>query len=161
MSNLLQEYGAATALTITLNALAASATAGRASVEVDNTSTKYLDALVQVKVTVGTVSGNKVVNVYAYGTVDETNIGYTGHNGGITGVDAAYTLVEPTMLRLIGTLPCPTSSVAHVSMPMSVAAAFGGVLPEKWGLFLINDTGAALAGSGNAVYYRGIYASST
>ena len=49
-------YSSNTAITMNLSALAASATfiAGRESTQIDNTSTKYIDALVQGSFTVGT-----------------------------------------------------------------------------------------------------------
>ena len=40
---------------------------------------------------------------------------------------------------------------------MSVAAAFGGVLPPKFKLVAYNDVGVALAASGNSAYIRGLY----
>lgn len=149
-------YGTSTALTCTLNSLAASATVGRSSVEVDNSSDLFLDVICQVKVTVGTVSGNKQVLIYAYGTVDETNIGYSTKGTDIDGTDKGVTIVEPTMIAGPIVLPCPTNSVIHTSRPFSIKNFFGGTMPEKWGLFIANDTGAALAGSGNAIRYRGI-----
>ena len=37
---------------------------------------------------------------------------------------------------------------------------FGGRLPEKWGIVVVNDSGTALSatGSDHAVTYQGVYA---
>jgi len=66
-------YSANTAITMTLSALANSATyiAGRESNEIDNTTNKYIDALVQGSFTVGTnpsTTGGLVVYVWGADT---------------------------------------------------------------------------------------------
>lgn len=146
-------------ITITLANLAASSTVGRASTAVDNTSNLFDDALVMVLCETGTVSGNKQVLVYAYATVD----GGTTYTEGITGTDAGFTRNDPTVLRLLGVIPTPNNSTVYKSGPFSVAAAFGGVLPDHWGIAVFNDTGASLsatAGNNKAMYqgvqYQGV-----
>lgn len=149
-------YDTSQALTITLNSLASSATAGRESTAVDNTTNKYLDALVQVKVTLqtGTPGNDKGVYVYAYGSEDGST--YTDN---ATGTDAAITLRDPSALVLIGFIPCPDSGgVTYEGSPMSVARAFGGRLPRKWGIVVRNYTNVALhASAGNSASYTGLY----
>jgi hypothetical protein len=149
-------YGTSTAITCTLASLASSATAGRESTAVDNSSNLYVDAIVQVKVELqsGTIANDEAVYVYAYGSEDGTI--YTDN---ATGSDAAITLRDPTAMRLIGVIPCPTQSVAYESQPMSVAAGFGGHLPRKWGIVVRNYTGIALhATEGNhSKKYTGVY----
>ena len=149
------------AITITLNSLAASATAGRASTAVDNTTNLFLDALVAGTISVGVVSGNKQILIYAYGTADGGSH-YSGANGTntITGTDAAFTRADPTDLKPIGVLPVPTASVVYTFGPYSVAQAFGGVLPDHWGIVVFNDSGVALAASSNAAWYQGVQAQS-
>lgn len=117
-------------------------TGARASTAVDNSSSLYLDVLVQVviKSAASAVSATGYVNIYAYGTTD----GGTDYAEGATGTDAAITLTSPTNLRLIGTLNVVANAVSYTSEPMSVAAAFGGVLPQKWGIVIENQSGAAL-----------------
>ena len=39
---------------------------------------------------------------------------------------------------------------------MSVANAFGGILPPYWGLVILDYTGAAIAASGNTVKWVGV-----
>lgn len=163
--NIQVKYGSNTqAITITLASLAASATAGRASTAVDNTSNVFLDALVAGFVDLGTVSGHAQVLIYAYGTVDGGTT-YSGFNGAnsITGTDVGFTRLDPTDLRLIAVLPCPTSTVKMGFGPYSIAQAFGGTLPDHWGIVVFNDSGSALSGTAgnNKAWYQGIEAQYT
>jgi hypothetical protein len=114
----------------------------------------------QLKVkTGGTVSGDKAVYVYAYGAVDSSGLGYSG---GASGSDAAFsgTLANT---KLIGVISTPASSTAYESDVMSVAAAFGGSLPNKWGVIVENKTGAALDSTeaNHVKKYAGITAQSS
>lgn len=146
-------------ITITLNSLADDAY--RASTAVDNSSNLYLDALVQVKILVSSSAptGESVVNVWAYGTAD----GGTTYSGGATGTDAAYGGVAGQNInnaRLIGVIHCDAASETFESDVMSVASAFGGVLPDHWGIIVQNQLGAALESSGCSAFYQGVYATS-
>jgi hypothetical protein len=144
------------AITITINSLASSATAGRASTAVDNSSNLFLDALVTVKISFPNlaVANDQAVYVYAYGTSD----GGTTYTGAITGTDAAYTMDDPTVLRLIGVIPIPTLNKAYVGGPFSVAAAWGGTLPDHWGIYVRNFAGQTLNATLNSAFYQGVYA---
>ncbi len=156
MADLKVAYGTSTALTITLNSKASSATAGQESTVVDNGTNKFLDALVQVtvKLATGTPANDKAVYVYAYGSEDGST--YTDN---VTGSDASVTMRDPTNLVLIGVIPTPDSGgLTYEGKPMSVAQAFGGVLPRKWGIVVRNYSGVALDSSGNSATYTGIYA---
>ena len=160
------------AIAITLNSLASSQTAGRQSTEVDNTTDLFLDALVAVKIslpTTGTLANDKTVYVYAWGVVDTSTPTRPGEvasatvNSTIGASDAAYTInAGGTPLSLIGTIAVPTLNTSAngviVSNPMSVAAAFGGNLPPKWGIVIINFTGVTLFSSGNSAWYQGVLA---
>lgn len=155
MADAKQAFGTSTALTITLNNLASSATAGRESAVVDNTTDKFLNALVTViaKLAAGTPANDKAVYVYAYGSEDGTNF-----TDNVTGSDAAITLRDPTNLRLIGVIATPDSGgLSYKSHPMSVKAAFGGVMPRKWGIVVRNYSGVALESSGCSASFSGIY----
>lgn len=154
MSDVKTAYAAAASLTITLNSLASSATAGRESTVVSNTTNKYLDALVEVLISFpnSAPANDKTIYVWAYAAVDAAN-----YTGGCTGADAAYTRQNPTVLVLLGTIPVPTQNISYRSRPFSVAAAFGGVLPEKWGIVVQNYAGQTLNGSGCSAQYQGVY----
>ena len=72
----------------------------------------------------------------------------------IDGTDKALTVSSlGNGLRFLGQILAHTASVAHTSEPLSVAAAFGGVVPATWGIAIQNQTGAALAASGHSVAY--------
>ena len=130
----------------------------RSSAVVDNTSNLFLEALVQIQIksASSSTSTTGVVAIYAYGTVDAADSLYPEGAGTDTGV----TLVSPTNLKLIGSLNVVANSTTYISDPMSVSAAFGGVLPSHWGIVVLNNTGAALDSTeGNHLkYYQGVQA---
>jgi hypothetical protein len=156
MASTKSEYGSPTTITVTLASLTASATAGRESTAVDNSTDKYLDALVSgVLVSSGSAAaGSKTVYIYAYASLG----GSEPYTDTATGTDGAVTPTNLQNLRLIGTVYMPTVSTTYEFGPFSVAAAFGWILPPKWGLIFINDTGQTLPGSGHSVKYQGQYA---
>lgn len=172
-SDIKTKYGSTNqTITITLNSLASSQTAGRQSTEVDNTSDLFLDALVTVKLTfptAGSLANDKTVYVYAWGVVDTSGptrpgeIASASANSTIGATDAAYTInANGTPLSLIGMINTPTLNTSSngviVSNPMSVAAAFGGNLPPKWGIVIVNFCGVTLHSSGNSAWYQGVLA---
>lgn len=146
MASVKLAYGTATAVTCTLTSLASSATAGRESATVDNTSALSLDALVlvQLELTTGTIANDKCAYVYAWGVTDGASPVYPDK---ITGSDAAITFDSPRNLRLLGVVNLSTSGGTFKAGPWSVAAVFGGVLPPKWGLAVQNYCGIALSGT--------------
>src|SRR5437879_3866715 len=157
--DILNKYGTNNqAITITLASLANNGQ--RSSLAIDNSVNKFIDAWVQFQIKSGAsgVSATGYVNVYAYGTVD----GGTTYGEG-AGTDAGITLTSPPNVRLIGVLNVVANATTYKSNPMSVAAAFGGVLPAHWGLIIENQTGAALdATEGNHLkMYQGLYGSYT
>lgn len=143
------------AITCTLASLADGS--ARSSAVIDNTSNLFLDALVQVKVksNASGVASTGWVEIYAYGTVD----GGTTYPEG-AGTDTGVTLTVPPNVRLIGVLNVVATSTTYASEPMSVAAAFGGVLPDHWGIIIVNHSSAALdATEGNhSKLYQGVQA---
>lgn len=137
MANINTAYGTQNqALTITLVSLASAA--ARQSTVVDSTANKPLDALVSGKITTGatSVAAPFLVNVYVFATTDGST--YT-ENAGAS--DAAITLVVPTNLILLGQINAPSVTTAYYGGPWSVASAFGGSMPEKWGIVVENQTG--------------------
>ncbi|TAK97789.1 MAG: hypothetical protein EPO08_20715 [Rhodospirillaceae bacterium] len=156
MANIKTAYGTnGQAITCTLASLTNSSV--RAGTAIDNTSNLYQDALVQIKVKTGGsgASAQGVVNIYAYATADGGTT-YPEANGGS---DGGVTLVVPTNLRLIGTLNAVANSITYSSEPMSVALAFGGVLPSNWGIVIENKTGTTLDSteSNHLKVYQGVY----
>ena len=153
------EYAAPVAMTITLASLADSSTAGRESLVVDNSVTKYLDALVQLKVkpqNSGSISAPSCIFVYAYASAD----GGSDYPDKVTGANADITLDSPTNLKLLGVVYVSAIGTEYSSGPWSVAALYGGKLPEKWGIVVQNDCGTALSATAgdHALEYQGVYA---
>lgn len=141
-------YGSVVTHTITLASLASDTNllAGRAGTAIDQKDTDdAIDALVGGLVTTGTTpTASRQIEVWAYGTFDDTNF-----NEAITGSDANKTLVTKTTLRLLTIIPTNnTSDKNYYWGPFSVAQAFGGVIPVQWGIFIVQNTGAALNATG-------------
>ncbi len=148
MATIKQIVGTRTSLTTSaLNSLA-SATFVSAGTITHNTN-QPLDVLVEVTTTPGTVSGNKQLVVFAKVSLDGTNYS-TGPESGTTTTD------EPD-LYYVGTVPLNTSSAVQTKT-FSLAASLGGMLPYASKIIIKNDSGAALAASGNSVYYSEISA---
>jgi hypothetical protein len=145
-----------------LQSLATSATAGWGSASVDNTTTLFLDALVQVVLAaVNTAPANsKALFVYAYSGSNATDLTTTGTSGGVVGTQGSLTFPDvttlPVVMPLIGIVPYAVQNKPIVSAEFGVARAFGGVLPPYWGVAIVNHTGMILAASGNTVKWRGI-----
>lgn len=148
------------AITITLNGLADNS--NRASDAIDNRTNLFLDVLVQLKIDTGNVgppSGESNVLVYAYGTADDG----TTYSGGATGSDAAYGGVAGQLidnLVRLGTIAVDAQNETFESDVFSIASAFGGVVPAKWGIVVRNQIGQTL-GAGCSAFYQGHYAQSS
>lgn len=140
MAVLKSKYLTGATLTCTLASLANNG--ARESTVVSNTTDLALDALLMIVVKSGAtgVSATGYVDVWVYGSV---NAG-TDYTEGATGADAAITPTVPPNLRMLGRINVVANAVTYKGGPWSVAAAFGGVLPEKWGIVIENKSGAAL-----------------
>lgn len=140
-------YGTPAALTVTLASLASDTNlvAGRASTSIDNSSVDAIDCIVGGKVTTGTSpTASRQIEVWAYGSYDGTS-----YSGGATGSDANLTPQAKTLLRLLTVIPTTsTSDQAYTWGPFSVATAFGGTMPYKWGIYVVHNTGVALNATG-------------
>ena len=144
-----------TLVTTALQSLASSATAGWQSAVVDNTTDLFLDFDVQITLDFANTApaNSKCAYVFLYTGLD------TVYTNPATGSEGAITLLDVTAnaqaLRLVGTIPYTTADEVAESFLFNVAAACGGLAPPKWGVVIINHSGAALAASGNTVKYRG------
>jgi len=158
-------YSSNTAITMDLANLASSATwvAGRESTEVDNTTNKFVDAIVQGSISVGTTpTANTVINVFVYAS--DTSLATTAIDV-IDGVDSAETITNTGVLYSMFRLGAAinvlvnTSDIAYPIAPFSIAQLFGGVMPKYWGLFVAHNTGVALRNNAvntNSFDYVGI-----
>lgn len=158
-------YSANTAISLDLSSLATSSTfvAGQESGEIDNTSSKYVDAIVNVKGIVGHASTAPTIGqsimVFVWGA--DTSLGTTAIDT-LDGTTSAETLGHVAVLnslRLGGTAIVTVASAAlsYYIMPFSVAALFGGNMPKYWGLFVSHNHTGALGASNNSLFtYSGV-----
>jgi hypothetical protein len=125
--------------------------AKQCSAAVDNSTNLFVDALVQATVTAAGsgISTSGFVDVYAYGTANSG----TTYTAAATGTNAPFTGSLFPLFRL-GRIDLTTASQVNVGGPWSVAAAFGGSMPDHWGIVIDNECGAALA-AGSA-WYQGV-----
>jgi len=152
MASVKQAFGTATAFTKTNANLTSSATAGWMSNAIDNTSTLALDALVSIELAaVNTApSSSKAIFLYAYALIDSAASAYTGSGDTVpSGSEGTLTFPDVTAnaipMPLLGVVPYPVQNKAINGGPFSVAACFGGVLPPKWGIAMINHAGMTLS----------------
>ena len=153
MADLKLAYPAASDLTITLASLASdtSLLTGRESATIDNSSNLYLDYLISGKITTGTSPTTaRSIEVWAVGSWDGTN-----WQDVFDGTESAETItssdIKASVCRYLAAMATSaTSNVAYHFGPVSLAAAFGGVLPPKIVLFVTHSTAVALnATTGN------------
>jgi len=155
-----QAFGTATAFTKTNANIASSATGGWKSNAIDNSTNLYVDALVGVELAaVNTApASDQAIYMYAYGLIEGTAYTSTG-DGTIDGSEGTVTFPTvaslPTVLPKLGRIPYPVQNKAINGGPWSVAACFGGVLPVKWGVAMINYSGMTL--SVTNIYYIELY----
>lgn len=116
-----------------------------------HTTNDPLEAFIEVKVTPGTVSGNKQAVVFVRGSLDGSNF----ESGPVSG---STTTDEPN-LRYVGTIPLNTNSTAQTKI-FSLASVYKGCLPYASEVVVKNDSGAAFAASGHHVYYAEVTANS-
>lgn len=149
-------------VTITLNSLASSATAGEQGVSIDNTTNLDLDfhLSAKFKTSASALANDKAVYIWLAGTSN----GGTSFTDGLTvsggaTTDTTFTRTDPPNLIFLGVVNCPSSSTVYPGGPWSVAQAFGGVLPEKVAVVVMNFTGQALDSSaGGSFWYSRIRA---
>ena len=152
MSNVKLAFAGAVTLTITNANLASSATAGWQSAVQDNSSNLYVDALFEIVLAaVNTApSASKAIFLYAWGTVDSSGSDFTGTGTNIPGTgEATLTFPDVTAndipMPLLGIVPYSTQNKAINSGLFSIARCFGGILPPKYGVAMINNSGMTLS----------------
>lgn len=146
-----EQFGSATAITMSLQSLASNA--WWQSTFIDNSSNDFVDDLVQAKVkTAGTAAGT--VDFWLYASID----GGTSYSDGATGADGTFTPTANPNLIHLGTVNTPSATTSYISAVFSVAFAFGGSVPQRWGLAAKNTNGGALdSTAGNfVIQYQGL-----
>lgn len=117
---------------------------------VDNSSDLAIDALVSGKITTGTTpTVNTTLTLYVYGEDGngQYTAGISGSDGGTPGAG------EQTQLPILAIITVDaTSNHTYEYGPIAIAQLFGGVIPRKWGVGVLNSSGVALnATAGNHV----------
>ena len=158
-------YSSNTAITMDLSALGSSSTfiAGRESNQIDNTTDKFIDALVRGRFIVGTTPTLPCeLDIYVWGS--DISLATTAIDV-LDGTDSAETLTNTTVLAngLVLARACPvlvnTSDKTYYVTPFSVAKLFDWIMPKFWGLFVAHNMTAALktdAGNTNSFSFNGI-----
>lgn len=157
-------YSSNQTITISPASLASSSTfiSGVESDQVDNTTNRYVDCLVQGKATIGT-SATAGTNICVWVWGSDTSLATTAIDA-LDGTASAESLTNAGVLYAalklgaIATNQATASNVTYHFAPFSVAQLFGGVMPKYWGLFLSHNTGVALNGTGSnhAFSYVGV-----
>lgn len=158
-------YSANTAIAIDLSSLATSGTflVGVESTQVDNTTTRYDDVLVNVKGITGHATTAPVVGQYVgiwvWGA--DTSLATTAIDT-LDGLTSAETLSHAAVLNSLKFAASPTVTVAtaalgYYAQPFTVAGLFGGVMPKFWGLFAAHNHAGALGATNNSLFsFNGI-----
>jgi len=146
-NTILDKFGTATAMTITLASLASSAAGvGRQSTTIDNSTVRAPRALVFVKVTVGTTpTANTLVRIYLIrsdGTITDDGAGAS---------DAALTVINSPLLGTI-LVPAATSDTAYYGVFDTYDV---GPLGPTWGVAVVQNTAVNLnaTGGNHAIRY--------
>lgn len=168
MGAVTQEYRASANLTVTnLHSLASSQglLAGWTSGTIDNTSNKDVDILVSAKFTKAASNLQAgVIEVWAYAMLDDSNWPDV-FSSGTEGTEGTATIHDDEQKKeafrsLWSTTTDTGTSEVHNMPPVSVASAFGGVLPPKFAVFVTGNatttTTAQFASSGNQVTTKGV-----
>ena len=141
-------YGTKTTITWTGTSLANGS--ARESTAIDNSATGFADVHIRVQ-TKGQTSGTSYVDVYVYEALGDST-----YTDGATGSDAAFTAANRLNSRYLGSIKMNAGTTA-VQAAFKLSDIFGTV-PAKWGLILINNSGAALSATAgdHVVEYQGV-----
>jgi len=153
VADIKQKYDSSAAVVVTLASLADMA--WRQAQAVDNGTNLFCDALVGGKIKTGTGAGaGDYIDVYAAASAD----GGATYGGDCSGNDAAYSGESDNLVHL-GRVSTPAAETTFEFGPFSIAAAFGGVLPEHWTLVFDNESDSTLDATpvNHDVHYTGLY----
>lgn len=149
--------------TITLASLASSSgfTAGREGTALDLTSVDCVDGKLSGKITVGTTpTVNTQILVYVFEPIEDT----PEWPDVMDGTDSDETLTSAGVgrgfLKLAVALDVDstTSNRVYPFSGIAVAPLFGGVMPQRLGVFVTHNTGVALnaTGGNHVISFAGI-----
>lgn len=162
--------GTPVALTVTnLQSLASNSTftTGWTSAWVDDTSITALDYEVSGQISAGSSPTAGSVRVYVYALHADGSTAPDLFSTGTEGTEGSGTVIHDTeqlaasFILLWSSDIDTTTNDVYTMTSRSIKAAFNGVVPLKWALFVAHDTVAALRSSANAFYYTPIIAQYT
>lgn len=157
-------YGSDTAITFDVSSLGTSSTflAGRESTQIDNTTNKFVDAVVTCDGILGHASTAPTVGqqilLYLWGS--DVSLATTPIDV-LDGTDSAETLAHDSVRQSLRLVAAPAVTVAtaglkYYILPFSVASYFDQ-MPKFWGLFLTHNHTGALAATQSGIWsYYGI-----
>ena len=157
-------YGTDTAITFDVSSLGTSSTflAGRESTQIDNTTNKFIDAIVTCDGILGHASTaptiGQQIQLYVWGS--DVSLATTAIDT-LDGTDSAETLSHDSVRQSLRLVAAPTVTVAtaglkYYILPFSVASYFDQ-MPKFWGLFLAHNHTGALAATQSGIWsYYGI-----
>ena len=160
-NNILIKYGTSTTITNAVASLASDTNllAGYESAVIDNTTDGFEDIILSGKVTTGTSpTASRQIEVWA---VAWDSNAWPDVFDGTTGAETITSAdIKNALCKCVAILPTNnTSDRAYHFTGISARQAFGGVLPSKFVLFTVHNTGVNLnATAGNHEFrYQGIY----
>lgn len=154
--------GTPVAMTVTnLHSLASNSTftTGWGGPWVDDTSILALDYEVSGQIVAGTTPTAGSVRVYVYALHADGSTAPDLFSTGTEGTEGSGVVIHDTeqldaSFILLWSSAIDTTTNDVYTMPArSIKAAFNGVIPLKWALFVAHDTVAALKSSGSAFSY--------
>lgn len=152
MPDIRVKYGTQVTVTIGLGSLASQAStafAGRTSavqtVSTNNDIDHLLSGKIRVNTTTGPTAGN-TIEIWAYGQIDDTPT----YPDSIDGTDKDLTITSANVLnsglRYVATITVDaTTGRTYPVAPTSIASVFGGVMPKRWGIWVVNRSGQTLS----------------
>lgn len=159
-------YSTEQAITLDISSLATSSTflAGVESGQIDNTTDKYMHAMVNVKPILGHASTAPVVGqmirLFVWGST--ISLATTAIDV-LDGTSSAETLAHAGVLNSLAEVPpavvtVATAGLQHIFLPFDPSVILRlPALPPYWGLFIAHNHAGALAAAQTALFtFRGI-----
>ncbi|MHB2016967.1 MAG: hypothetical protein ACYCW6_08495 [Candidatus Xenobia bacterium] len=132
-------YAASAAINCTLASLANGSS--QQSDAVNNAVNLYDDVLVSLAYSTGTGTvGNGRLLIWAFGAMDDV----PNYTDGAGAYNAAFATANIANAKLLAIAVAAAASTHYNAGPWSLANAFGGRLPQQWGIIVQNDQGNAL-----------------
>lgn len=151
MATIKETFASVASFTLTLSSLANSAVGvGRQSTLVDNTTNRYLSALISLNIKVGTTpTANSLIYIYL---IRQNNDGTPIADDNAGASDAGITIINAPLL---GTILVPDAT-SNANYRKTFDTSFLGPLGPKWGIAVVNSSGVALNSTEGAYSWIGV-----